>query len=308
MSDWLFVEATKELPAEPLRTLGALRVPFSPPVWVGEARAARLSSPETREQVERAIANGALLAFVPASGSVVGTLGTVVRPIRADDDSMVVLVGVGRCVVVGIASSRPTLELRVRPLVDLAVSADEITPLSEQVRGLWADCTSLHERLVQLRLKAKLRKLGSKGSAALLAIPLEQQLALSTTDAQCDAPGAAAGGGGGGGNMMEEALARKASLAEEVKKALTLLPEADGLAAAPATTGAVAEGTLLSFVALRLTDYVIACADGWLLTHGILTHGILTHGILTHGILTHVGMVVCRPAEIRSRVVASLRA
>ena len=74
--NWLFVEATKRYGEEPLRTLAALRLPFSPPIWVGEARSVRVPTPEARAQVDVALAEGRLMAFVAPTGSVVGTVGT----------------------------------------------------------------------------------------------------------------------------------------------------------------------------------------------------------------------------------------
>lgn len=105
----------------------------------------------------------------------------------------VTLVGVGRCEVLGLEAGRGrVVTVRVRPFRDEAPrdasGRDEAAALCARVSALWAEVSERHRALQDIKLQAKLRRLGGSASAALLAIPTEQLLDLRATSEAMGAP------------------------------------------------------------------------------------------------------------------------
>ena len=105
----------------------------------------------------------------------------------------VTLVGVGRCEVLGLEAGRGrVVTVRVRPFRDEAPrdasERDEAAALCARVSALWAEVSERHRALQDIKLQAKLRRLGGSASAALLAIPTEQLLDLRATSEAMGAP------------------------------------------------------------------------------------------------------------------------
>ena len=134
-----------------------------------------------------------------ASVTLVGVVRVRVRvrvtlPNPNPNPNQVTLVGVGRCEVLGLEAGRGrVVTVRVRPFRDEAPrdasERDEAAALCVRVSELWAEVSERHRALQDIKLQAKLRRLGGSASAALLAIPTEQLLDLrATSEAKGGAP------------------------------------------------------------------------------------------------------------------------
>ena len=134
-----------------------------------------------------------------ASVTLVGVVRVRVRvrvtlPNPNPNPNQVTLVGVGRCEVLGLEAGRGrVVTVRVRPFRDEAPrdasERDEAAALCARVSALWAEVSERHRALQDIKLQAKLRRLGGSASAALLAIPTEQLLDLrATSEAKGGAP------------------------------------------------------------------------------------------------------------------------
>ena len=133
-----------------------------------------------------------------ASVTLVGVVRVRVRvrvtlPNPNPNPNQVTLVGVGRCEVLGLEAGRGrVVTVRVRPFRDEAPrdasERDEAAALCVRVSELWAEVSERHRALQDIKLQAKLRRLGGSASAALLAIPTEQLLDLRATSEAKGAP------------------------------------------------------------------------------------------------------------------------
>ena len=300
--DWAFVDVKSALPELPPLVVDAVQSPFGAPLFIGSPRTMRIADGAALALLDRASRERLLVVNVPSTRlnfeTVAGVTTTVARVMSlkpgrpGDDAASVTLVAVGRCNVLGIASGRgQAIQVRCRPLADAPVQgerAERAAKLAAAVGTLWSEVSAQHERVQRLQLEAKLKRLGGAGSAALLAIPLEQQLELrASAEAGGSADAAAAGAGGiQTARGLDAALASGVDLSESVKQVQQLAAStapllsgedaavfngavrapsapraaADAEAAAPAAA-ASAEASLLSLVALPLTNDGTAEAD-----------------------------------------------
>ena len=302
--DWAFVDVKSALPELPPLVVDAVQSPFGAPLFIGSPRTMRIADGAALALLDRASRERLLVVNVPSTRlnfeTVAGVTTTVARVMSlkpgrpGDDAASVTLVAVGRCNVLGIASGRgQAIQVRCRPLADAPVQgerAERAAKLAAAVGTLWSEVSAQHERVQRLQLEAKLKRLGGAGSAALLAIPLEQQLELrASAEAGGSADAAAAGAGGiQTARGLDAALASGVDLSERVKQVQQLAastapllsgedaavfgavatpraPSAPRAAAdaeaAAAAAAASAEASLLSLVALPLTNDGTAEAD-----------------------------------------------
>lgn len=251
LCDWMFVEASRALPElDTSQTLGALVLPFAPPLWVGEERTVRCGS-EEHAVLARAHLQQAPLARITGASSCVGSTATIARVLSVGSDGTARLAGVGRGRVVGMAASRPALQVRAVPMCDKPLLDDaraEAASLSQAVSALWAQAVEVRREMQELQLQAKLRKLGGGASAMLLAVPLEDQLSLSKLSTP--SPSGDAALRSSAVDTCEEALASGSLLEEFLQAALAARSAADVASVADADDDDL---SLLSFVALRLS-------------------------------------------------------
>ena len=304
--DWAFVDVKSALPELPPLVVDAVQSPFGAPLFIGSPRTMRIADGAALALLDRASRERLLVVNVPSTRlnfeTVAGVTTTVARVMSlkpgrpGDDAASVTLVAVGRCNVLGIASGRgQAIQVRCRPLADAPVQgerAERAAKLAAAVGTLWSEVSAQHERVQRLQLEAKLKRLGGAGSAALLAIPLEQQLELRASaeaGGSADAAGKAVGAGGiQTARGLDAALASGVDLSERVKQVQQLAastapllsgedaavfgavatpraPSAPRAAAdaeaAAAAAAASAEASLLSLVALPLTNDGTAEAD-----------------------------------------------
>lgn len=296
---WAFVDAKNAgLPDLPPLVVDAVQSPFGAPLFLGQPRTLRIADAAALALLERVSRERLLVAIVPSTRlnfeTVSGITTTVARVVSlkpgrpGDDAASVTLAAVGRCNVLGIASGRgQAIQVRCRPLADAPVEgeqAERASELATAVGTLWGEVSAQHERVQRLQLEAKLKRLGGAGSAALLAIPLEQQLELRASaeaGGRADAADKGAGAGATTVRGMDAALASGVDLSESVKQVQQLAadsaPLLSGEAAAVFATVATprspsassnaadaeeaAEASLLSLVALPLTSDGTAEAD-----------------------------------------------
>ena len=261
--DWMFVDVRGATNGES-RELEAIVDPFGRRLLVGEEDWHRVASPEGLMTLDVAARNGSLMVLIPST-TCTGSQATVVRVTEVSAPSAR-LVGVGRCLVDGVAGKTPRLRVRVRPRPDSLLEGAALARAREvaaTITELWERCLQLFQRLQELQLKAKLRSLGSGASSALLSIPLEQQLELtqgSSAERSVERPTSARAAACG----IDEALSAAVRLTEVVRRALSEQPD-DALAIAPPTELesdaapmrsaelSSPQLSLFSFVALRLT-------------------------------------------------------
>jgi hypothetical protein len=275
---WMFVDVRGEGPEGAGCELDAIVDPLGNKLLVGEERWHRVASPEGLLSLDVASRNDSLLCHVPST-SCAGAIATVVVVAEVDPPSAK-LVGVGRCAVSGVAGRQPRLRVRVKAMPDApldAASLERAREVATTVETQWEIALALFQRVQGLELKAKLRNLGSSGSAAMLSIPMEQQIELSRgASSSQDSASARRQGPLLADEGIEQALRTGVSLSEAARDALRMQPD-DSLALAPrarqvneeVSANAAGRGSygeplatadlsaaqlsLFSFVALRLT-------------------------------------------------------
>ena len=266
--EWMFVDVRGAGGEGPEPTLPALLAPFDGGVACGEERVQRVVDGD-RGILEGAVQRSSLMVRLSSAKSCVGERATIVRVLSVAGDAAVArIAGVGRCEVTGIVSMRPALVVRVRPIDDerLDGEATELAAaLCTEVLQLWEGALASYQRVQSLRLALKLKDLGSASSAALLSVPLEQQLELRASAAADSADGSG-GAALPSSRGIDESLAAGVSLREELGRAVANQPVGcDALGALGALDGgglsAAGEACLLSFVALRLSTRRLAAAE-----------------------------------------------
>ena len=231
--------------------LPALTVPLSAPLWQGEMRTFLPTPQEYKFLSSMADAqpkrSSNFVHIGSQRGELVGaneaaTAGSVGTEAILLDLSLlsVTVLGIGRLKVASVVAERPFRVVRGRRVYDETAigSADE---LREKATALWDTAAGCSRRIQAARLQARLKMLGGAASAALLAIPMEDQLELqqSAGGASSAAPGRALRP-----PSLEELLEAGVSLEEEIEKA----------AAAIARERAGDASELASHVALRLAS------------------------------------------------------
>ena len=259
--DWMFTDVRRSDDGQS-RELEAIVDPFGRQLLVGDESWQRVKSPSELLALDMAVRNASLIVHIP-SATCSGTDGTVMRVLEVDTASASArLLAIGRCVVEGIATKTPRLRVRVcgKPDAPLdGVSLAEARDVAVATIDLWERSREVFSRVQDMQLRAKLRSLGGSASAALLSIPLEQQMELAR-DAGADRrlPSRTSVESG-----MDEAFGAGVQLMVALRNALAQQPP-DALAFAPPNSGDVidavdagalssAQLSLLSFVALRLT-------------------------------------------------------
>ena len=226
--DWLSIDAMRPLDDLPGRTLPAVADPFSALIGaVGVSE--RLRLPTAEAELGRLGVDSLLVRVPTTRDSILGGVSTVYRVVSLADDEAL-LAGIGRA-----------------RLVVLEGVADRLDALSRarKLRGecgaLWDTCCAATRRVTELKLGSKLDALGSDASAALLSIPLEQQVELqkAASAAPRETPATPTTPIAG----FDELAAAGANLEEATRAAAELLPE-DELAVG-------CEEELFSLLALR---------------------------------------------------------
>ena len=240
--DWLSIDAMRPLDDLPGRTLPAVADPFSAIVGaVGVSDRIRL--PTAEAELGRLSVDSLLVRVPTTRDSILGGVSTVYRVVSLADDEAL-LAGIGRARLVGLEGVRPALRVRVEAVRD-AFEDDDALSRARKLRGecgaLWDTCCAATRRVTELKLGSKLDALGSDASAALLSIPLEQQVELqkAASAAPRETPSTPTTPIAG----FDELAAAGANLEEATRAAAELLPE-DELAVG-------CEEELFSLLALR---------------------------------------------------------
>ena len=185
---WNFVEAKRGLPEVPPLLADAVQSPFGAPLFIGAPQTQPVADSDAYEQLLRAQREGTLVVHIADTRrnfrKAAGSVAVVARVIGLTSGrpggslASVILMGVGRCEVLGLAAGRGrVVTVRVRPYRDEALGEGEraeAVELCARVRSLWAEVSDRHRALQDIKLQGKLRRLGGPASAALLGIPTEQ--------------------------------------------------------------------------------------------------------------------------------------
>ena len=279
---WNFVEAKRGLPEVPPLLADAVQSPFGAPLFIGAPQAQPVADSDAYEQLLRAQREGTLVVHIADTRrnfrKAAGSVAVVARVIGLTSGrpggslASVILMGVGRCEVLGLAAGRGrVVTVRVRPYRDETLGERELAEAVElcaRVRSLWAEVSDRHRALQDIKLQGKLRRLGGPASAALLGIPTEQLAdlrAISKGVPLGEAPEARRPSAGG----IEASLAEGLDLDDLVSQVVHLGATSGALRSGePGSCLAVdgeaaaeeeaAYASTLSLVALRLTSTVDA--------------------------------------------------
>ena len=166
--------------------LPALIAPLSAPLWQGETRTFSptpqeykfLSSMSQSNQSPTFVHIGSQRGELVGANeaAIAGSVGT--EAILLDLSMLsVTILGVGHLKVASVVAERPFRVVRGRRAYDEAAtgSTDE---LRAKATALWDAASGCSRRIQAARLQARLRMLGGAASAALLAIPMADQLEL----------------------------------------------------------------------------------------------------------------------------------
>jgi hypothetical protein len=252
--------------------LPTLIAPLSAPLWQGETRTFSptpqeykfLSSMSQSNQSPTFVHIGSQRGELVGANeaAIAGSVGT--EAILLDLSMLsVTILGVGHLKVASVVAERPFRVVRGRRAYDEAAtgSTDE---LRAKATALWDAASGCSRRIQAARLQARLRMLGGAASAALLAIPMADQLELqrSAGGASSTAPARAVRP-----PSLEDLLEGGVSLDEEIEKAAAAIARARA-GDADAAAGVVASDELASHVALRLAsgsdeaEHALACRLG----------------------------------------------
>ena len=233
-------------------TLPALTAPLAAPLWVGETRELRLRSVLRAAQPLLASLRGnETFAFLTAASrdSFAGTIVTEAKLHRATwaDGATLIeraeIVGVARYRISSMAGERPYLLLRGQrvpdeteegPAADASSLLTSLLAERAKAEAAWEEASAYAKRIQAARLRSTLSSLGGAASAALLAIPQEDQMALR-------AASAAAGDGSGGADGGKASTRATRPLDEMLESGVSLMEELEAAASAlnlPDKTGA----------------------------------------------------------------------
>lgn len=216
-------------------TLPALVAPLSAPLWVGERRQFSPTPQEYKLLASLLDENGsAATSFLylgaqrgelvgAPSAAIAGALGCEARLLSLSMISATIL-GIGRLDVASAVAERPFRIVRGRRVTD--DEDEDAQAAADQARAraleLWEGAAGSAKRIQAARFKSRLKMLGGAASAALLAIPMEDQLELSAKAASGDSDGASAARAAARSKRppsLEEWLESGATLQEEMTRA-----------------------------------------------------------------------------------------
>lgn len=261
---WLFTSVRADDPA-PGSVLPALLEPLASPLWIGEQREIRIRDPRQYQLLASLTSVDESFVFVSGlqTRSLAGTVATEARLLALNGMQSATIFGVSGQRVLMQEGERPWHTVRCQKVVDKTdpSNATAIAALRQErtlAEAQWEQASELARLIAKRRLAATLGRLGGAASAAMLAIPMEDQLALRRASTQAGIPtsGGASSAGRSAAPSLDELLESGASLAAECVRAEAMLAgEVEAVPSdAPIDEGAaeLRRLALASHVALRL--------------------------------------------------------